>query len=192
MFAGARAEPARLFVPPTAPEPPFAEWPLQRFDPLVGFYWYASPAVLVSQTVAVHGSLEVIERNNDVVDFILDAKADDIRSAGGLFVFNDWRSVKSYDQDARARQRVRMRARPSGYARRTVIVVNPASRLLRMAVEAANLFATLTLRSRIEVELDAARTFARAGIEPPRKGALFPVEARSSTRDRHALAHRTE
>lgn len=161
-------------MPRTAPEPPFDAWPLQYFDPLVGFFWYAHPAAFVSQTVAAHGSFEVIERNADIMDRLLAAKADEIRAEGGLLVFNDWRSVKTYDQDARARQRERMRARPTGYARRTVIVANPTSRLLRMALEAANLFVTLTLRSSIEVDLDVDHALSRAGLKPPRRGAPFP------------------
>src|SRR5262245_33586539 len=107
------------------PVAPFADWPVQSFDPLVGFFWYAQPAAFISQSVIRHGSLDVIERQNDLMDQVLAARADEIRAAGGLFILNDWRSVRSYDQDARARQRERMKARPAGYARRTVIVVDP-------------------------------------------------------------------
>jgi hypothetical protein len=147
---------------------------VQQFDPLVGFYWYLRPAVFVSQSVATHGSVEVIDRQNDILDRLLAAKAAEIQEAGGVFVFNDWRSVKGYDQAARARQRERMRARPSGYSRRTVIVVDPASRLLRMAIEAANLFATLALRSRIELLTNIDQAVAHAELSAPRPGAEFP------------------
>jgi hypothetical protein len=140
----------------------------------VGFFWYANPAAFVSQSVASHGSLAVIDRHNDLLDQVLRAKDDEIRAAGGIFVFNDWRSVRGYDQDARARQRERMRARPTGYSRRTIIVADPTSRLLRMAIEAANLFATLTLRARIEVVLDAAAALSRSGLEAPVGTEAFP------------------
>jgi hypothetical protein len=67
-----------------------------------------------------------------------------------------------------------MRARPAGYARRTVIVVDPASRLLRMAIEAANLFATLTMGSRIELLTDVAAAVTRAELRAPPPGDAFP------------------
>lgn len=161
-------------MPQPAPSSPFAAWPVQHYDPLVGFYWYLQPAVFVSQTVALHGSVEVIDRQNDIMDRVLQTRGDEVREAGGLFVFNDWRSVKTYDQNARARQRVRMKARTQGYARRTMIVVDPASRLLRMAIEAANLFATLTIRSHIELSTDIANALSTANLRPPGRGASFP------------------
>jgi hypothetical protein len=147
---------------------------VQFYDPLVGFYWYLQPAVFVSQSVALHGSVEVIDRQNDIMDRVLQTRDDEVRAAGGLFVFNDWRSVKSYDQNARARQRERMKARNPGYARRTMIVVDPASRLLRMAIEAANLFATLTIRTQIELSTDIANAISSAKLRPPSRGASFP------------------
>jgi hypothetical protein len=147
---------------------------VQQFDPMVGFYWYLEPGVFVSQSVATHGSVDVIDRQNDIMDRVLSVKAAEIQEAGGLFVFNDWRSVKSYDQAARARQRERMRARPSGYSRRTVIIVDPASRLLRMAIEAANLFATLALRSSIELHTNIDHAVAHAELSPPKPGDSFP------------------
>jgi hypothetical protein len=161
-------------VHPIGPQPPFAQWPVQHFDPKVGFYWYAQPATFVSQSVATHGSIEVIDRQNDTMDRVLQAREAEIRAAGGLLVFNDWRSVKTYDLDARARQRERMRARPAGYSRRTVIVVDPASRLLRMAIEAANLFATLTLQSRLELLTNIAHAVSRAELAAPPRGDAFP------------------
>lgn len=158
----------------TAPLAPFDTWPVQWFDPLVGYFWYTRPAAFVSQSTTSHGSFEVIERQNDLLDQVLTARADEIKAAGGIFVFNDWRSVRSYDADARARQRERMKARLPGYSRRTVIVVDPSNRLLRMAIEAANLFATLTLRSRIEIVLDAEEALARATLVAPAATDTFP------------------
>jgi hypothetical protein len=150
------------------PNPPFADWPVQHFDPLVGFYWYVRPAVLVSQSRVSHGSTEVIDRRNDIVDYVLDRRAPEITEAGGLFFFGDWRSVKTYDKAARAHQRERMQARATGYARRTIIVIEPESRLLRMAIEAANLF------SRIEVTTDIALALSRARLATPGLEETFP------------------
>jgi hypothetical protein len=43
-----------------------------------------------------------------------------------------------------------------------------------MAIEAANLFATLTLRSRIEIVLDAQEALSRATLVAPAAGEAFP------------------
>ena len=109
---------------------------MQYYDPWVGFYWYLEPAVFVSQSVALHGSVEVIDRQNDITDRVLHTRGDEVRTAGGLFVFNDWRSVKSYDQNA--------------------------------------LFATLTIRTHIELSTDIANAISSAKLRPPSRGVSFP------------------
>jgi hypothetical protein len=43
-----------------------------------------------------------------------------------------------------------------------------------MAIEAANLFATLTLRSSIEIVLDAGEALSRATLVAPVAGDQFP------------------
>jgi hypothetical protein len=63
-----------------------------------------------------------------------------------------------------------MKARPRGYARRTVIIVSPANRLLRMAVETAGLFATLTLSQRVELATTPVAALGRSPIQRPREG----------------------
>jgi hypothetical protein len=159
---------------PTAPGPPFAGWPVQHFDPLIGFFWYAHPAAFVSQSVVAHGSREVVERQNDLLDHVLAVRADEIHAHGGLLIFNDWRSVTGYDQDARARQPARMEARAAGYARRTIIIVKTESRLLRMAIEATNLLGTLKRNAQIEVDFDPARAFSQVRLAPPLPAISFP------------------
>ncbi len=162
-------------APGAAPAGPFSAWPVQHEVPGLGFYWYVHPATLICQTVAPHGTIDVIDRHNDVVDAVLAARRDEIASAGGLFMLFDWRSVKSYDQDARARQRERMKARKGAYARRTVIALQPANKLLRMAVEAANLFTTLLSRSSIEITSNPSSVVEDAALHPPRPGEPFPT-----------------
>jgi hypothetical protein len=157
----------------TEPVAPFATWPVQYVEPSVGFYWYVEPATLICQSYAEHGTFEVIERHNDVVDRVLARHRKAIEAAGGLFMIFDWRSVTGYDQDARARQRERMQARAKSYARRTVVVIHPANRLLRMAVGAANLFATLFLKSEIEILTDPAPVVSEARLAPPPRNQPF-------------------
>jgi hypothetical protein len=155
------------------PVEPFAAWPVQYLEPSVGFYWYFEPATLICQSFAPHGTLEVIDRHNDVVDRVLARHRKEIQAAGGLFMLFDWRSVQGYDQDARARQRERMQARGKTYARRTVVVIHPANRLLRMAVGAANLFATMFLKSQIEILTDPTAVVADAKLAPPPRNQPF-------------------
>ncbi len=159
---------------PGVPRPPFAEWSVQHFDPLIGFFWYAHPAAFVSQSVVAHGSRAIVERQNDLLDRVLAARAEEIHAQGGLLILNDWRSVTGYDQDARARQRARMQARPAGYARRTIIIVKTDSRLLRMAIEATNLLATLKRKAHIEVDFDPAHALSQVRLVPPSPAIPFP------------------
>lgn len=158
-----------------APEPvePFATWPVQYVEPSVGYYWYFEPATLICQSYVPHGTFEIIERHNDVVDRVLARHRKSIEAAGGLFMLFDWRSVRGYDQDARARQRERMQARGKTYARRTVVVIHPANRLLSMAVSAANLFATMFLKSGIELLTDPAPVVAEAKLVAPPRNQSF-------------------
>jgi hypothetical protein len=156
------------------PLPPFADWPVQHFDERLGFVWYAEPAAFVLQAVVDHGSVELVERYNDLIDRMLDVHADAVHAASGLFIFHDWRTLSGYDKAARTRQIERMRARKPGYARRTVVVVSPKSRLLRMAVEAVNLVAALTSNSKIELVTDAPGALSRSGIEKPGRVSMFP------------------
>lgn len=156
------------------PEPPFSNWPVQIYEEGLGFAWYAEPAVFVLQTEADYGTVPYVERFNDLIDRVLAVRAESVERASGLFILHDWRKMTGYDKAARSRAIERMRARESGYSRRTVVAVNPQSRLLRMAVEAVNLFAVVTLRSKVELVTDPGPVIARAGIIPPEPGSRFP------------------
>jgi hypothetical protein len=143
---------------------------LQHFDARLGYCWYCDPAALVVQSVVPHGSIAAVEALNEVLELVLASRGDAIRQAGGLYFFHDWRSLKGYDKAAQARQYALMKARPRGYARRTVIIVSPANRLLRMAVETAGLFATLTLSQRVELATTPVAALGRSPILRPREG----------------------
>ena len=71
------------------------------------------------------------------------------------------------------KQRERMQARDKGYARRTVVVIHPANRLLRMAVGAANVFATMFLKSEIEILTDPNPIVVEAKLAPPPRNQPF-------------------
>lgn len=155
------------------PAEPFADWGTQHFEPIVGFYWYVEPATLICQSVISHATVQIIDTHNDIVDRVLERRRKEIDAAGGLCMLFDWRSVQSYDADARARQRTRMQARGKTYARRTVVVIAPSNKLLQMAVGAANLFATMLFKSSIEVLTDPTPAVRSAKLVPPARGASF-------------------
>ncbi|HVU02867.1 MAG TPA: hypothetical protein VHE30_14000, partial [Polyangiaceae bacterium] len=156
------------------PVPPFADWPVQLFLPDHGFYWYAHPAALVCQTVHSYATVAIVDAHNDVLDGVLRTRSAEIRAAGGILIFNDWRSIRGFAPGARSRMQERMNARERGYARKTVVTIHPGNRLLRMAIEAASLFKTMVLGSRIDVVLSPDVALARAGLTPPVKGEPFP------------------
>jgi hypothetical protein len=148
---------------------------VQLFEPRAGFYWYTRPAALVTQSFVSHGSIDAIAAHNDIVDELLALRGDEIKAAGGLLVFCDWRSVKTYDLEARALQRDRMIARPPWHSRRTIVVVEPRSRLLAMAADWLNFLTALTVRNRIEIATRVDEALERANVSVPGPGAtLFP------------------
>ena len=156
------------------PLAPFSKWPVQVFLPEHGFYWYVHPAAVVCQATVAYATVPIVDAHNDLLDGVLSARSDEISTAGGLLIFNDWRSLRGFAAGARSRMQERMNARKRGYARKTVVVVSPANRLLRMALEAASLFKTLTLNARIDVALSADLALAEAHLSPPLSGSKFP------------------
>jgi hypothetical protein len=161
-----------------APQAPFARWPVQLFVPEVGFYWYAKPTALVCQSVIHHATIAGVDAHNDVLDRLLAARPEEIGAAGGVLIFNDWRSLRTSDRGVRHRQQERMSARARGYTRRTVVVVNPANRLLRMAIETYSLFSTVMAHRQVEIVLRPDPALGELGLEPPRAGEPFPGRAK--------------
>jgi hypothetical protein len=159
--------------PPQRALAPFADWPVQVFDPRLGFAWWARPAVFVSQSIIERGDVPAVEVVQGWIDGCLRERGDEIRDAGGLFVFHDWRTLRGYSSEARAAYLARMRARPKDYLRHSVTCV-PVHPLVRMAVEAGNLVAALTARAKVEIASDPARVLAQHTIAPPTIGAPFP------------------
>jgi hypothetical protein len=163
-------------LPPAStprPQPPFADWPIQVFDARMGFGWWARPAVFVSQAIIERGDVPAVDAVQGWIDACLRERADEVRAAGGLFVFHDWRTLRGYSSEARALYLARMRARPKDYLRHSVTCV-PVHPLVRMAVEAGNLVAALTARAKVEIAADPARVLAEHGILPPIVGSPFP------------------
>lgn len=152
---------------------PFDLWPVQRFDPVFGFVWYTAPAALISQTTVPHITLAAVRTLQDHIDRAIEHRRVENAQAGGLLIIHDWRIVKGYDQDARREFFARMRGRPRAYMRHAVTCVS-LSPILRMAVEAGNLVATLVSGAKSEVASDPAPVLRQWGVVPPAPGARFP------------------
>ena len=171
------APPRPSRAPPAggAPSPrvPFDRWPVQAFEPAFGFLWYTSPAVLVSQAAVPHIPLAAVRVVQDHIDLALAHRATDNAAHGGLLILHDWRMVTGYDRDARLEFFARMRGRPRSYMRHAITCV-ALSPILRMAVEAGNLAATLVSGAKSEVGSDPAPILREHKVAAPLVGARFP------------------
>lgn len=154
---------------PRAPVPraPFDRWPLQAFDPSFGFAWYTQPATFVTQLAVERGTLASARFIQDHIDLVLEHRAEEVASAGGLLIVHDWRIARGYELEARREFMERLRARPRSYLRRAVTCIN-VSPMLRMVVEAGNLVVTLVTGAKGEIADDPAPVLLRHRVEVPR------------------------
>lgn len=119
------------------PIEPFARWPVQRAVPEAGYLWRARRGVLVSHSVASRCTVVWIRAVVSAVDRML-ACEDGIVEDGGITLLHDWRSLTTYEPQARVELFAAMRRRPQGYVRRTRVAVPPTP-LWRMAMAGASL-----------------------------------------------------
>jgi len=76
--------------------------------------------------------------------------------------------METYDADARRIWQERMRAHEKGYLRGSVVCVARASALLKMAVQAVNLVASVTHGAKVELSSDLETTLKAHGVlDPP-------------------------
>jgi hypothetical protein len=147
--------------------PPFDQWPVQHSDPAYGYVWYLGAGLIVSHITVVHGSEEAARAYHHFEEAILKDCADEVSDNGGIFVIHDWRVLESYDASARAVWQQRMRQRPKGYLRGSVVCVARANALLKMAVQAANVVASVTHGAKVDLTTDLAAALERYGAKRP-------------------------
>jgi hypothetical protein len=126
--------------------------------------------VVVSHITAAHGTAEAAHHYHDYEESVLRDHAGDVRRAGGLFVIHDWRAMETYDGEARRVWQARMRAREKGYLRGSVVCVASAGPLLRMAVQAANLVASVVHGAEVKLSDDLVTTLTSHNIKTPGAG----------------------
>lgn len=101
---------------------------------------------------------------------MMEDHAADVAERGGIFVIHDWRTMVTYEAEARRVWQDRMQTRPKGYLRGSVVCVLKAAPLLRMAVQAANVVASVTHQAKVSLttDLQAALAEHEAHPEPPK------------------------
>ena len=147
--------------------PPFDRWPVQHCDPYYGYAWYCGNGMIVSHVTTPHGSARAAHSYHDFEARVLRERAADCKRAGGLFVIHDWRVMTSYDAEARRVWQERMRSNEKGYLRGSVVCVARPHALLRMAVQAANLVASVVHGAKVELSDDIVSTLEKYGLSNP-------------------------
>lgn len=123
--------------------------------------------MIVSHITTPRGTAAAANSYHDFETRILHERAADMQRAGGLFVIHDWRMMETYDADARRVWQERMRAHERGYLRGSVVCVARANALLKMAVQAANLVASVMHGAKVELSNDVEGTLAAHNVKPP-------------------------
>jgi hypothetical protein len=149
---------------PLPRRPPFDRWSIQHQDDHYGYAWYCGDGLIVSHITTAYGTIAAAESYHDFEDRVLRERADDCKRCGGLFVIHDWRAMETYDADARRFWQQRIRERPKGYLRGSVVCVASAGALLKMAVQTANLVASVVHGVRVELSTDLEATLLKHGV----------------------------
>lgn len=105
-------------------------------------------------------TLAAMEDVSTGVDLLLEH---DRPPEGGILIFHDWRRFQRYESSAREHLLRRMRSRPKGYVRKTVVVVPPTP-LWRMAIAGANLIYAFLDVSAPEVHTDIVKARSSAQL----------------------------
>jgi hypothetical protein len=161
------------------PRAPFDGWPEQAFDQRFGFGWWTDPATCVFQTTIEHGTAASVEVVQGWVDAALATHPVEFAQHRGLFLLYDIRSLRHFDADAMRLHLARMQARPSGYLRASVVVVEKPSALLQVALRTANLVSVRVANAKIELTGDPDATLRDYVVRAPRPSLTFPVAAPS-------------
>jgi hypothetical protein len=148
-------------------QPPFDRWPVQHVDPHYGYAWYCGRGLIVSHIMVTHGTVAAAHAYHDFEGRIMEEQADEIAEAGGIYVVHDWRTMVTYDGESRRVWQSRMQLHKKGYLRGSTVVLLKAMPLLRMAVQAVNLVASMTNNGKVEIMTDIDAALAAHEAEPP-------------------------
>lgn len=150
----------------SGPLAPFGDWPIQFFEPEIAYAWYTHGATFVTQALIVSTNVYVVSILNDWLDDVTRTHREEIERAGGLLAIHDWRRIRKYDSASREAWFARMRARPSNYLRKAIVVVGDAP-LLKMALAGANLLTALHLKSQVQIASNCYQVLREHGVIRP-------------------------
>lgn len=146
---------------------PFNTWPRADFQSAeYGRAWYCENGIIVSWAENAWGTESGVGHYLDWESDLIDRKARALDEAGGLYVIHDWRIVTGYESGARTRWQHQMKQRPKGYLRGSTVVVARKAPLLRMAVQAANLVASITQLGKVELDTDLTGVLRSLRVTP--------------------------
>lgn len=150
-------------------------WAPQVHEPGLGRVWWAQRCVFINQPEGTQATAAHATFIHDHIDRAIAALPAEIEAAGGMLIVHDWRGLSGYERDARSTFMARMRVRSPGYMRGAVAVL-PAgvSPMFKMAVEAANMFAALALKRRVELATDLSEVLGAHHVGPSRPDDALP------------------
>jgi hypothetical protein len=159
-------------MPASRPRIPFAEWPVQ-LAVSSGFIWYTDPGVFVTQSYIEHATLDGTMAMTTCVDAVLRYRGDELRRLGGLLIIHDWRSLKTWDTDARQHLVQRSKDRRPGEVRAVVIAlsINP---LLRMAAQVINVMMAAAGAASLDIVDSVAPALTKHRVKTPSPSDRFP------------------
>jgi hypothetical protein len=157
--------------------PPFTTWPVQAFDAAFGHVWFAHPAIVATQSCITHADVAWAAYIHDRIDQVLEHAAAEIEAHSGLLFIHDFRSIVSYDAEARLAFLDRMRRRRTGYSRGSIVAIRTDQPLLRMGIQAANMLSAVALKVPLSMVVDPRDAVASEVQQPPAPDERFPGES---------------
>jgi len=108
------------------------------------------------------------------VDSVLRVYHEELQQLGGLLIIHDWRTLKSWDPDARQHLIQRSKERPRGAVRGVVIALsmNP---FLRAAAQVVNVMMSAIGGAGVEVVDSIAPSLTRHAVKTPPRSARLPA-----------------
>ena len=156
------------------PQPPFFDWPVQ-LTLSGGYVWYTEPAVLVTQAHITHATILDTLTMSERIDHVVRMRKTEVAKHGGLLVIHDWRSLETWDSDARQALIDRSIARGRGAVRAVVIAidVNP---VFRMLAHVANVTLAAVGVARVQLVDLLEPALEKYAVKKPTYGARFPTD----------------
>jgi hypothetical protein len=148
------------------PSAPFRGWPIQSGGQTVfGFSWYARPAAFVSQTTMSRVSLASSMLLDNRLDRVAERYRAEIVAAGGLLIFHDWRTIRTFDSEIIRYYIDRVAARRIPL--RGIVVASTLDGLLRVAANVIGGAVSKVYGLEVELTSDPDAALRRHRLQVP-------------------------